>query len=95
MYFHYCCLRKYTTELGLSNDTEDFEPLSIPSSPRMSERVYDGIKGAWKDFDDKYLKVLFGGSIQGNSANHHERRLYEMASRNSSDSFDGDDFDET
>ena len=28
----------------------------------MSGRVYAGDKGAWKDFDNRYLKQLFGGS---------------------------------
>jgi solute carrier family 9 (sodium/hydrogen exchanger), member 8 len=86
---------KYTTELELDTDSEDFEPLSIPSSPRMSERVYDGVKGVWKDFDDKYLKLLFGGSAEAGGDNHYGRRHYEMASRNSSGSFDTDDIAET
>ena len=42
-------------------DYSEFMP-SAPITRRVSTSVYDGAKGAWKHFDDVYLKKLFGGA---------------------------------
>ena len=46
----------------IESDTEETESLSHSMSRQMSGRVYAGVKGVWKNFDDRYLKVYFGGS---------------------------------
>ena len=49
----------------------------------MSGRVYAHVKGAWKDFDNRYLKQLFGGSrsvqFGANRLNVDDHGHYEMA----------------
>ena len=55
---------KSIDDADVDTDHEEAESLShlhLPSR-QMSGRVYAGVKGVWKDFDNRYLKQLFGGS---------------------------------
>ena len=90
-------------------DDDDVEPLSsrsletgydLPMTRPLSGRVYEGFKGVWKQFDNRYLKVYFGGSQQVRSANlddNLQRGNYELANRIEQaleeDDFDDDDDD--
>ena len=64
-------------------DTDDEEEVfAHPVTSHLSKHVYDGIKGAWKNFDDRYLKELFGGSQRvrsgANNPNLDGHGHYEM-----------------
>eukprot|EP00593_Proboscia_inermis_P006607 CAMPEP_0171323502 /NCGR_PEP_ID=MMETSP0816-20121228/115616_1 /TAXON_ID=420281 /ORGANISM="Proboscia inermis, Strain CCAP1064/1" /LENGTH=249 /DNA_ID=CAMNT_0011822227 /DNA_START=276 /DNA_END=1025 /DNA_ORIENTATION=+ len=41
---------------------------SLLDSPILSQSVRTGLKGAWRNFDDRYIKPLFGGSEVRNDA---------------------------
>lgn len=62
---------KSMTDAELATDSEGVEQLTHLAARRMSGRVYEGVKGAWKDFDNRYLKALFGGSRQVRSGADH------------------------
>jgi len=61
------------------------------STRREIRRVYRGLKGLWKQFDDTYLKIYFGGSrhVQSISNNESDRSLGNYELNITSDS--GDD----
>lgn len=72
-----------------------------PIARRVSSSVYDGAKGIWKHFDDTYLKELFGGSRQVQSADEDDQDgelgHYELKRTRASDSdsgSEGGDFEE-
>lgn len=75
-------------------DTEEQDSL-MPDSPafrRVKTHVYDGFKGMWKEFDNRYLKLYFGGSSPVHSmADSHLREQgrgnYELSVQHD----DGDD----
>jgi sodium/hydrogen exchanger 8 len=76
-------------------DSEEMEPLPMPiGERRMSRRIYYGVKGVWKDFDNKYLKDLFGGSHQVRTGGVDNRNVdghghYEMTT--TAESLDADE----
>lgn len=59
-----------------------------PIAQRVSSSVYDGAKGIWKQFDETYLKELFGGSRRVMSADDGDGELghYELNRAGASDS---------
>jgi sodium/hydrogen exchanger 8 len=79
----------------LEIDDEEMEPLPTPiGERRMSRRIYYGAKGVWKDFDNTYLKDLFGGSHQVRTGGVDTRNVdghghYEMTT--TAESSDADD----
>ena len=80
----------------VDTDNEESESLShlhLPSR-QMSGRVYAGVKGVWKDFDNRYLKQLFGGSRSVRSGANRptvdDHGHYEMT-RAHTDSLDEDE----
>lgn len=80
-------------------DEEEMEPLpSTASRHIMSRRVYAGAKGVWKDFDNRYLKELFGGSRQVRSgaeySNVNGHGHYEMTTTAEGSLDEDDRFDE-
>ena len=86
---------KLIDDADVDTDNEEAESLANASSRyQMHGRVYAGVKGVWKDFDNRYLKVLFGGSRTVRSgANRHnfdDHGHYEMP-KTQSDSLDEDE----
>lgn len=74
--------------------------MTSPTAKRISRRVYKGVKRVWKDFDENYLKEMFGGSRKIESGDDDEyddeRNLgnYELGAQDpSADEFDDDDDD--
>jgi sodium/hydrogen exchanger 8 len=68
-------------------DRESLLTMTSPIAKRISRHVYKGFKGLWKNFDDQYLKEMFGGSINveiGDDDSGDERRLgnYELGEQN-------------
>lgn len=84
-------------------DEQDYETLIItsPIARRVSGSVYQGFKGIWKDFDDRYLKEYFGGSQTVRSGADLDedaaRGTYELGLQHDTDSDDEfqDDFNGT
>ena len=85
--------RKSIDDANVDTDNEESESLSHLhlKSRQMSGRVYAGVKGAWNDFDNLYLKQLFGGLRSVRSgANRPNHGHYEMTKAHT-DSLDEDE----
>lgn len=92
-------------DVSENGEQEPALPLSPPGSNhhpiarRVSRQVFDGAKGVWKDLDDRYLKVLFGGSQQVRSGaadldlSFDGHGVYEMTGTDHNEFYDDDDDD--
>ena len=75
---------------GAVDDYDNKFPIESSVTRKEMRRVYKGLKGLWKHFDNTYLKEQFGGSqstgLQGDTSNLGN---YELTCRSDSDSDDG------
>lgn len=68
---------------------ESLLTMTSPMAKRISRRMYSGTKRLWKDFDENYLKNLFGGSrrIESGDDESDEMHLgnYELGTQEDDD----------
>ncbi len=68
---------------------ESLFTMTSPMAKRISRRMYSGTKRLWKDFDENYLKNLFGGSrrIESGDDESDEMHLgnYELGTQEDDD----------
>jgi len=92
-------MKQVSLEGSTAEDSDDeFLVIQSASTRREIGRVYKGLKGLWKQFDDRYLKEYFGGSrtvtsLSNNGCVDDDRSLgvYELSMQQGSYSGSDDD----